>query len=340
MMEHIRPTQSQKNRMLENAVTPKTVRKTFKKRYCILAVAVAMLIPTTVFASEIKSAIYRIFTENKIVSDDVLNEIYTDSDGHITMTVKELLSDKINAYAVVEYIAHDEKGREWLGKYEPFGSISKTLTLTVEPDIRHDNTMNYGVNYSFWTDELMEYNSADKRVFVLEYNASGDNFGTDCVKLSYDMVNRDKTTSINVNDSVEVREISLDNSSAPERTYKPIGIKLSTLGFMIYGENHGNYEVTKSNLGTCIRAISDEEIDSLYMIMKDGTVHDLLNMSDNQTFEEWASVGGGGSMLTSVQNTEVDYDISIYCGAFRETMMDIDTIAGFKLDGVYYSVEQ
>jgi len=338
MMEHIRPTQSQKNRMLENAITPKTVRKSFKMRYCVLAVAAAMLIPTTVFAGEIKSAIYSIFTKNEIVSEDVLSEIYTDSDGHITMTVKELLSDKIHAYAVVEYIAHDEKGRKWLEKYEPLGSISHTFSLYLSPDWDENNEEFPGVNFSYFCREFMEYKTEDKRVFALITSASQDDFGSSSLKLNYDMVNRDLETSIDVSNSVEIRNVKIDSSLAPDKSYKPTGFKFSSLGIMIYGENCGNYETGRTSTGGQYRkSLSDDSVESLYLVMKDGTKKDLLNIERPDS--ENLFLSGSYSTLGAVSTLYADYDLSIYSSTFAE-ITDIDTIAGIELDGVYYSVEQ
>ena len=119
MMKHIRPTDCQKNKMLEKAFEGSSNQKKhkFKFKYCAVLLAAAMIFSTTtVFADEIKEAFYNLLGKNEIISEDVLNEVFSDDDGHVKITVKELLSDGINTYAIVEYTALDDKGKWWIDK--------------------------------------------------------------------------------------------------------------------------------------------------------------------------------------------------------------------------------
>ncbi len=319
--------------MLERAMkkTEAKPKRNFKVKYCVIATVVAMAIPTTIFADEIKNTFYNILGKDEKVSEYVVNDIYTDSTENLKVTVKELLSDKINSYAVVEYEALTEKGiesLEGLDKMLRYGNpfddnIFDHTLICIEPDIKDDNTLNYGVNYSFKTSELMQYRTENKRVYSMQYNASGDNFGTDNVKINYELESKSKEVTLKCTKYLDYKEIKLDSSKAPDKTYKPTGVKLSTFSIFVYGENCGQYEAGINKYGwSYVRSLSDEEVESIYLIMKDDTKMDVLAL--------------GGSMLCSVTNPDVDYDIEIFTACFGE-YINTDDVAGIEIDGIYYS---
>lgn len=339
MMGHIRPTDCQKNEMLEKALAGSSTQKKykFKFKYCAVVLATVMIFSTTtVFADEIKEAFYNLLGKNEIISENVLNEVYSDNDGHVKITVKEFLSDKINSYAIVEYTALDEIGKEWIDKaliVENLESINQHINYPdLFPNFKDNNTALYGVSYSHGATELIEYHTENSRVFKLVCLASGGDFGTDSMRLSYNLPDKWKAEAdINVSDSVELTDIKIDSSLAPDKYYKPLGIKISPLSILIYGEDLGIVESGKnpSGNGWYQKVVHDEEIDSLYLIMKDGQKHNIL--------EDGSIVLKVTSMLTHVSNPEVEHDIIIYTSAFEEPM-DISLISGVELDGIYYPI--
>lgn len=341
MMEHIRPTEVQKNRMLNNALNHKSEKKSFKLKYCAAALALSMAFSVTVFADEIKETFYNLLGRDEIVSQDVLNNIYSDTDGHLTMTVKEVLSDNITTRAIIEYIAHDSEGKQWLKNMQNVTDefYNSIFDPQIEPCVKDDNMGLYGVSYGYSCTELKEYSSDTTRVFELSCEASGENVGTDCVTLSYCLIDQfDKEAVIDVSESVELKEVKLDGVKSPDKHYRLTGIKYSPLSIMLYGENLGLYEARYSENSYYIKSVADEGIDSCCLIMKDGTKRDFINPLPNQTVDEWAELGGGPWSMGAVCNPDVDYEVSILCTSFI-TKLDVENVAGIELDGIYYSLE-
>lgn len=339
LMEHIIPTEEQKDRIFEKAISGKQKQQSkFKVRYCVIAAALAMAIPTTIFADEIKEVFYNLLGKNEIVSEDVLTDIYSDDDGHVKITVKELLSDGINSYAIVEYSALDDKGKMWIDKAfieENPENVNYHLNYpNLSPMFKDNNLAIYGVNYSYEAYELEKYHTENSRVFKVTCQASGNNFGTDCMQLEYNLPDKFRVKAdINVSQSVQVKDIKIDSSNAPEKFYKPLGIQISPLSIAIYGKDLGIVESGRNSLGGYYqKAVNYEEVDSLYIFMKDGRKYDLI------FFDEDSILDTGGAM-THVSNPDVEYDIVIYTGAFAEPL-DISLIAGFELDGVYYPLTE
>ena len=326
IMEHIKPTPEQKNRMLEKALQGKPERKRFKLRYAAAVVAAGVIFSGTVFGEEIKNTFYGLLGRDEIVSEQVLNDVFTDSDGHVTVAVKEVLSDKINAYAIVEYTALDSEGQDWLDNSL---AVNKLNGPGINPYIKDNNNAVYGVNYSYGYEEIESCRTEKSRVFKAVYDSSGENFGTDSIRFWYCLTNDwGKETSIDVTESVQLTDIKFDSSQAPDKYYKPLGVKISPLSIMIYGQDMGMFESGKTKSGGNYERFVHVEIGSLYLIMKDGTIYNMLS-------SESMDMGQCGYTLTHVSNPDVGYDCAIYTGAFKESV-DISLIDGIELDGFYY----
>ncbi|MCM1226915.1 MAG: hypothetical protein NC320_05735 [Clostridium sp.] len=332
MMEHIYPTQEQKNSMLEKVFEPEPekAKRGFKIKYCIPAVALAVIFSTTVFAEEIKNTFYGLLGKNEIVSEEVLNDVYTDTGEHVSIAVKEVLSDMINCRMIVEYTLHDEIGREWI---DNLANACKSTFLEVSPHMKEENTILYGVSRSYGCEELTEYRTENTRVFNVFYESSGEGSGTNSVDLMYHLYHQwENHAVIDVSKSVQLTDIKLDSSLAPNFYYKPIGVKISPMSILIYGQNCGLYETGNNKYGGYyIRSLVDDDfyLSSLHLIMKDGNKYDLLHDEEVQYAPGWG--------LGSVTNADLDYDVSVYCSALRD--IDITTIDGIELDGVYYSFD-
>lgn len=338
MMKNVRPTEAQKNRMLNNAFNSKPKKKSPKLRYCIVTAA-CVLFSTTVYAyaDEIKETFYNLLGKDEITTEDVLTGLYNDTDGHINMTVKEVLSDNITTKAIVEYMALDDEGKQWLDNIQKVwdGFYNSIYDPQIEPCIKDDNIAFYGVSYSSGCEELKEYRSDTIRVFEVVCEASAENESTESVTLTYSLKDRFKKKAVlDISQSVEPKDIKLDGKKLPDKHYRLTGIKISPLSLMLYGENHGLYEYGINY----IKSVSDEQIDSCCLIMKDGTKRDFINPLPNQTTDEWSNLGGGAWTLGSVINPDVDYDVSILCTSFI-TKLDVENVAGIELDRLYYPID-
>lgn len=342
----ISPSEEQKNRMFEKAemmaekcYAPAKGKGRIIKITCCTAAAAAVIGTTTVFADEIKSVIYGLFGNESIVSEDIIENVYEDTDGHIDFSVSKVVLDRINSYAIVKYTSLDDEGAKWLDEvftkvpcYDENGDelrdgdgnvvahYDDMLDLTITPNGYDDHYVSYSYGLTGdaeITDELEE----NTRVFRIKCNAADIVFDTDEINLNYIMPNGvSKTVPINVSESIELIDIKLDSSKAAENYYIPTGVKLSSLGIMVYGMNNGLYDYTKDEYGTSIWVIPDEPaLPTVEIVTKDG--------SDIPLDHPFA--------LGSVIEPEKDYEVAIFTDYFEEPI-DTNNIAGIILDGVYY----
>ena len=336
LIQHIHPTQEQRERMLDAVLAERT--STAKPRRWILpygiaaAAAVTILVPTTVYAEEIRERLYDWLGTNSAVSEDVLYDVFTDSDGHVRITVKEVLSDSVFTYGLVEYQALDEQGKQWisdkLGTYEFYSP--RFRPYETEDGVIPSN--------SSGARELEEYRTETSKVYCVMMDTVSGDYNTKTVWFHYSFFRSlDQKVMIPVSESVEPIDVKIDSSKAPKKDYLPTGYQLSPLGLLVYGQDLGLTECGYDSASGYYyeRRISDDELDSLYLVMKDRTKYDMLSFwsSYNRRF----AVPCWG--LSPVYEPTCDYDLSIYTGLFYEPI-DITQVAGLEIDGVYYPIEE
>lgn len=328
-MDKICPSEQQKNRMFDKALemaeedSEKTVRRPKLKIITASIIAVAVLAgTTTVFADEIKSVFYKFFNDDSVISEEIIENIFEDSDGHVDFSVSRIVSDKINTYAIVKYTALDDVGEKWLdnrfASFDIAGTAEDMLNrgLFIKPDDSTDAHISY--MFGIADEEITDTAEENSRVFRISCTSEDVVLNSDCVKIEYVMTSEEmRCAMLDVSESVELTDIKLDRSIAPDKSYIPSGVKLSPLGIMIYGENKGLYETSEN--GDSVWSNSDEKLDSVKIIRKDGS---YIKYS--------ASIS-----LCPVIGEGKDYDLALFSTFFKEPT-DIEAIAGVEINGVFY----
>ena len=204
-MEMISPSEEQKNRMFEKAemmaeksYAPAKRKGRVIKIACCTAAAAAIIGTTTVFADDIKSVFYGLFGNESIISEDIIENVYEDTDGHIDFSVSKVVSDRINSYAIVKYTALDDEGAKWLDKaftkevfyeenrdahYDSDGNIvthsNDMLDLTITPKGYDGHYVSY--SYGLTNDDEITHESEENaRVFKSQVQCGGYCFRYRC----------------------------------------------------------------------------------------------------------------------------------------------------------------
>lgn len=352
----IKLDEEQKARMLSGIKSrmPSSAGRSTKKVAwaAVIAAVLCCVFAMTVFADEIAG----IFTDNEIVGETVRTSVYCDKDEHIEISVEEILSDMQTVRMVVRYTALDKQGEEWLGQLSEKGNNNSIYGddptahygFRVSPDFKDNNTRLYGVNWGYYATEIEEYRTKTQRRFIVGMEANDGYWGTDNIILYYMMtdyelyadnnqyINNKKSAVLDVSTNIERRKFILDNSNAPEKLYKPTEAFLSPLSLRICGENlgfykQGHYETSE---GTYYyeKLLEDVEVDSLYLVQNDGHKIDMLDPP-----LEWSEIGYHGPGAMGRAQGENEY-CHIYSISFKNPI-DIDTVAGIELDGVFYSFQ-
>lgn len=330
-MDRITPSEEQKNRMFDKAVSmaeeepEKPLQRTRIKALFIGIIAAAAMAGTTVaFASEIKTAFYKLFKDDSVISEEIIENIYEDTDGHVDFSVSRIVSDKMNTYAIVRYTAIDDFGRDWLyNDFVPLDTFDESAQkvilgeLMIEPGNYEDHYKSSSKGLG--DEEITETDDENSRVFKISCHTADVVYNTDNVRIKYTLPTVfSRSALLDVSESLELINIKLDSSIAADRPYIPTGVKLSPLGIMVYGDISENYDEEFSGFHL-IYSEDSEHKSNVKIVTKDGSyIH----------YNIWM-------YLDLADKDEEDYDVQIFTTFFKDPI-NTDDITGIILDGVYF----
>ena len=283
---------------------------------CMAAVAIPVV------ASSIQSLILERTPSYTPLADTIETSVYSKSDGHVEMSVEELLSDGIIVKMTVRYTALDDKGQQWL---ENFELTQNNLRL----DPYMPDTTVYGTNYGRGTDELTDLSTENERVFFLQIESSSRDYSEVKGTFLFPMTESKEEVLLDISGNVEIQSYKLQSQQEASEYYSPTYIEISPMSFVIYANGHGVIEeVIYDNTPMETWILPDSEIDSLennsYFIMKDDSKMNL----------------GSGWHNTAYPKSENMYsDLMLYSSSFLEPM-NIKDFEAVVINGVRFEFEE
>ncbi|MBQ8177156.1 MAG: hypothetical protein IJ035_09015 [Oscillospiraceae bacterium] len=308
--------------------TPKLVRKPF---VIAAAVVCVLLCSLPVVADSIKSLLNERFPETAVMQENIQKAVYESNDGHVKMTVDELLSDEMIVLMTVHYEALDEKGKEWINNHKFESDIAamssiqfgRNVGFGIVPDMG-DNTIIHGVNVSYNTEELTEYKTDTERWFLLHYEASSRDYDSAQGKFAYPMTSGVETVYLDTRGNVPVKKIELKNEQVPSEYFTPTHIEISKLSFVIFAMQYGIYETFSEPYHYGSRWIlPDEEYEKIacFFVTENG---ERIQLS-------------GGMNATHPDERNSYSDLVLLSNQLPENV-DVETIVGLEINGIYYDL--
>jgi len=336
-IDQIAPKENVKEEIREKLFTTKeTPQRKPVFRWGMVAAALAIICLGTLsvpaVASEIRSFILNKFPSYSQITDAIDNAVYSQSDEHILVTVEELLSDGIVVNMTVKYTALDKEGEAWLDTVAP-SQNSGPEQLCVKPYM--PNTIEYGTNCSYGTQELTEQATKTERLFLLEFVSSSRDYYGDTAVFTFPMTDGQQRTQLDVTGNLPIRSYTLHAEEAASEYYTPTYIEISPMSFVIYAKNHGVYERAADGESYWERwLLPDEELKSLkkksYFIMKDGSKEPLPY---------------GWHNTTHAKADNMNSDVILYSNQFLDNtevipttpkLMDVDAFEAVVINGVRF----
>lgn len=234
--------------------------KTWTPVAAVLLICV-ILIPGIVYADEIVNYFRGHLSQDPDLASDVNQSVFQDGDEHVSMEVCEWLSDGYASCMTVKYTALDKMGREWL-----FGETLKDAS----PDYRADQCLLTGelemvpigedgeetlTSAFYGTKEIEEERTKTSRVFFLDYTANA--VGSNRCRLTYPLFEKSSQKELTAKNLLKTYTYALDGECS-SANYIPRYLRISKIGYVVYGENHGIYR--RYEFG--FESTSDEDIDS------------------------------------------------------------------------------
>lgn len=333
-IESVAPDERQKRRMLGEIIrraeqnkeeTEMTERKlSFRKplRVALIAAAVGCMLAATVFAEEIGSLFSGFLTNDTIVSDSVATGVFSDSDGHVEMTVEELLTDRAVIRAVIHYRAIDDEGVQWLAGMDEtkMGELAQERKLVAWSD---------KITSGCWScEELSEYRTSGDIYYSLYADCEGRT--AESVTLCYPMTADDRETELEMVKVVKAKVCAINPEqevfTSGDCSFYPTEVELSPLSVSVYGKQNGiAYFEKYDNGGWGAYSLIDEEteiVSSLYLVRADGSKVELNGFAS-----------GLRQQSSSMGYESEDY---IFCHYAFVEPVDISEYTGIEFNGEYF----
>ena len=287
--------------------------------FAIICIAVVSI---PVVASSIQSLILERTPSYTPLGDTIETSVYSKSDGHVEMSVEELLSDGVVVNMTVKYTALDETGKQWLENFE----LTDT-NLCLDPYML--DTTEYGTNYGRGTEELTDQATENERVFFLQLESSSRDYSEAKGKFLFPLTQSKEEVLLDISGNLEISSFKLKAETEASEYYTPTYVEISPMSFVIYAKEHGVIEkVISDNKPMEMWMLPDKEIVSLesksYFIMKDG--------SELKPDSGWHN--------TTYPKTENMYsDLMLYSSTFSE-VMNVDDFEALVINGVWFEFEK
>lgn len=287
--------------------------------FAIICIAVVSI---PVVASSIQSLILERTPSYTPLGDTIETSVYSKSDGHVEVSVEELLSDGVIVNMLVKYTALDETGKLWLKNFELTDN-----NLCLDPYM--PNTIEYGTNYSRGTEELADQATENERVFFLQLESSSRDYSETKGTFLFPLTQSNEEILLDISGNLEINSFILKAEKEASEYYTPTYIEISPMSFVIYAKGHGVIEeVISDNKPLEIWVLPNKEIDSLenksYFIMKDGSKIRLDSGWHNTAYPKPENVYS---------------DLMLYSAAFSK-VMNVDDFEAVVINGVQFKFEE
>lgn len=316
-------------------------RRISVKRIAAVATAAACIaiIATPMLSSGVESYLSKYHSDAQNIIEKVETGIFEDSDGHVRITVEEMLSDVQSVYMIVSYEALDETGREWLANkdfkqtiYDPQTDTTFRAGMSIQPI--DAQSCSYGNN------EIKEKQTPTQRWFYVAYEGSLGVETSSVDLFGYYMTDGTRTTHIDTTGNVETYTYELSSEESPSERFIPKYLTVSDISFSIFGENISIYEEYAENDVYGIRRLisieeADEIMESTYFIMEDGEkiLAACVTMGGDITPD--ASNNYSDTLILSGHHHNFNKEEHNY----EYRAVDSKKIIGLEIKGVYYKLK-
>ena len=317
------------------------------------AVLAALSIPATIYADEIKEFFTGVLGRNEQVAEYVRQNVYEDSDGHLRMMVKELLSDQKAVRAVITYEALDEEGKEWIrnfderdyewdgiyGEFNDENGFSHSALSLMPSEIAN---MSYGFK------ELKEYRTDSTLCIQFMYDVS-EPTEQQTADLYYPMTHKKYChAEFNVEPNMEVKEYRLVGDTNVNKYYDALYVRLSDLSLIIYGTQKGLYEHRNYSTGgysqrTLVPEEEREEISpQVTLHFKDGTEHSLMyGASLSPVMDHSGHIDSEGHRGADVNIYSIAFGGNFYSDDYEQQLsIKAEDIESITINGHDFTLEE
>ncbi len=329
-------------RKAETLQRRKRIRKT---SFIVPAAAAAVLAIGTigVGAAYGFSHLSDLFGSRENLSSEIQSNVYEDSDGHVKVTIEQLLSDGRRIHAAVHYEALDETGTQWLAEKEfAQDHLASSETINIKASV---TGMECGMN-EWGSIELDEQRTETDRYFYVLGGLHETIWDAPDLKgtFTYPMPDGQRSAEVDIGGTMDVRTYTIEGEEACSHFVQPTCLQISDLSYTLYARSLTplTERIDHEDGGYTIQTtLTSEEQDGLFgtetkLVFSDGTMLPLEPLY-SETVEPDEANGGADLIWKAgeIFNTEApnncwehDYNVAF----------SLDDLTGIEIGGVYYEL--
>ncbi len=317
-------------------------KHTFNKKALVVPLAAALALgigAVGVGAAYNYAHLTELFGGNENISAEIQTDIFTDSDGHVAVTMEQLVSDGRHVHSAVHYEALDEVGKEWLDNdvsflLNSYGCNELVNIKYLDSDGNEKDPGTYGGI------ELAEHRTDTDRYFYTKCRVHDDDWGEETLNMifNYPMCGTLKKAEFSVESTLETRRYEIAGDERSSKYLTPTYLDISALSYVLYGND--DFGLVKSEMlpkGGYKQyiSVSDDEYSKevthkpISLVMADGERIKLANEASGSNGAEW--VWASGEIF--------DFDEPNHCWtADYSITFEFEELVGIEIDGVYYEL--
>lgn len=281
-----------------------------------------------------------VFKGNENITAEIQSNIFSDTDGHVSVTIEQLVSDGRHVHAAVHYEALDKVGQEWLSKDEMF--ITNDYNCNELLNIKHlDENGKEECPGSYGSIEITEQRTETDRYFYTKCKVFNEYWDQDKLDMIFNYPMRGgllKKAQFEVVNTLESRQYKIIGNERSSKYLTPTHIDISALSYALYAHDDYGLVITNDlpNGGYESHiSVSHEdfarEVSQKYasLVRADGERIVLVDMRGSYSGEEWIWMSGEIINFDEIHNCwTADYSITF----------EFDELVGIEIDGVYYDL--
>lgn len=320
------------------------------------AALLVLLVPQTIFADEIKDFFTGFLARDENVEEYVRQNVYEDTDGHLRMAVREVLSDQKYTRVIISYEALDDEGRDWIKKFD-INDYSHSddvgVTDTGFPYTALSLTPSTLTSNSRGSRELKEFRTDSTLAVILEINADRVfNLTNNLTRadLSYPMTHEiSRTTSLDISANMDVHEYKLIGDTNVNKYYDVSYVRLTNLSIIVYGNQKNMWTCEKNANGwyTQESLVPEEDYDlcraKVTIHTKDGNAYDCSGgwqggiLTDDEGNVDTKNHRGADTTIMSASYSE---DMVLGDDLKTTFVINPEDVTGITINGNYFTLEE
>lgn len=279
--------------------------------------------------------------ENREIISELKNDVFSDENENIRLTVQEFITDGANSFMTIRYDYLTEKGKTWGDEHLNLEEPDCYNKFTIAPSINPDGS--YASNGALWYyAELEKYNTETSRYFAVSVESDAALSENRSLKIVYNIGEGEKETVISAECKINRKWYTLRSDSQLSEYVTPKMLCISDLSCTVYGKNNG-YSVHGRTEGGGYwgkKLVSPEVSRDLWNAVCNVS---LVTESGKTAVSPLTGLGGLNADIEGCDMIILSAQISRLDCVNDEIItgeIDLDSLKEIEIGGVVYSLEE